>query len=50
MYKFEDLKNSKLLDNFNILKEKGYFLNLGVFVYLFDEVNMVLGFENIKYI
>lgn len=50
LHKPEDLKNSKLLDNLNILKEKGYFLNLGVSVYSPDEANMALGLENIKYI
>lgn len=50
LHKPEDLKNNKLLDNLNILKEKGYFLNLGVSTYSPDEANMALELENIKYI
>ena len=50
LHKPEDLKNNKLLDNLNILKEEGYFLNLGVSTYSPDEANMALELENIKYI
>ena len=50
LHKPEDLKNTDFLNNLNILKEEGYFTNLGVSIYSPDEANLALEIENLKYI
>lgn len=50
LHKPEDLKNTDFLNNLNILKKEGYFLNLGVSIYSPDEANLALEIESIKYI
>jgi len=42
LHKPEDLKNTDFLNNLNILKEEGYFTNLGVSIYSPDEANLAL--------
>lgn len=50
LHKAEDLKNKNFLHNLNILKQEGYFSNLGVSIYSPDDANLALEIENIRYI